>query len=133
MIHWAQCCATIALACCIVATGALAQLNGPMSSTRTEPAAAPPATAQSTGNANASLDVEKLFAGTCGWCHANAGHTAGKGPQLMGTTLTDAEIINRIKNGKTGAMPAFGSTFNDDQLKAIVAYIRALRPDGEKK
>ena len=48
-------------------------------------------------------------------------------------TLTDAEIVNRIRNGKTGAMPAFGSAFNDEQVKAIVKYIRDLKPDGAPK
>ena len=83
-----------------------------------------PATGQSAGG---DFDVQKLFATTCGWCHLNGGRVAGKGPQLMGTTKTDAEIVSRIRNGKTGQMPAFGATFNDDQLKAIVAYIRGLK------
>jgi mono/diheme cytochrome c family protein len=83
-----------------------------------------PATAQ---GAAGDFNVEKLFATTCGWCHLNGGRVAGKGPQLMGTTMTDAEIVSRIRNGKTGQMPAFGATFNDDQLKAIVAYIRGLK------
>src|SRR5438552_19186705 len=95
--HRAQVRARTALAYCVVATLAQAQVNGPMSSTPNQPPPVPPAAA-SGSNANAPMDVEKLFAGTCGWCHANAGRTAGKGPQLMGTTLTDAEIINRIKN-----------------------------------
>ena len=47
-----------------------------------------------------ALDVEKLFAGTCGWCHSGGGRVAGKGPKLMDTTLTDAEIVQRIKVGK---------------------------------
>jgi mono/diheme cytochrome c family protein len=48
----------------------------------------------------------------------------------MGTTLTDAEIANRIRNGKTGAMPAFGSAFSADEIQAIIQYIRELKPDG---
>jgi mono/diheme cytochrome c family protein len=51
----------------------------------------------------------------------------------MGTALTDAEIATRIKNGKAGAMPAFGTTFTDEQVKAIVTYIRELKPDGAGK
>jgi mono/diheme cytochrome c family protein len=101
---------------------ASAQLGGP------PPGATSPPPATSDGNA-APFDVEKLFANTCGWCHSNAGRTAGRGPKLMGTTLTDAEIVYRIRNGKTGAMPAFGSTFNDEQLRAIVQYIRNLKDD----
>jgi mono/diheme cytochrome c family protein len=98
-----------------VALGANA--NGPMSST--------PAPAASA----AAFNVQALFANTCGWCHSGAGRVAGKGPQLMGSSLTDAELIYRIKHGKTGAMPAFASSFNDEQIKAIVTYIRELKPD----
>jgi mono/diheme cytochrome c family protein len=79
------------------------------------------------------LDVEKLFASTCGWCHSGGGRAAGKGPKLMDTSLTDAEIVHRINVGKTGAMPAFGSAFNDVELQAIVSYIRGLREDGPAK
>jgi mono/diheme cytochrome c family protein len=90
-----------------------------------------PATEQSAAKAPAEaagLDVNQLFASTCGWCHLKGGREAGKGPQLMATKLTDAEIVSRIKNGKPGQMPAFGATFNDAQLAAIVTYIRELKP-----
>jgi mono/diheme cytochrome c family protein len=46
----------------------------------------------------------------------------------MGTPLTDAELVSRIRTGKPGQMPAFGSAFSDQQMKAIVAYIRELKP-----
>ena len=108
-------------------------MNGPMSSTKK-----PDAAAATTGNASAAdsstpFDVEKLFASTCGWCHSDGGRAAGKGPQLMGTTLTDAEITRRIMLGKPGAMPAFAGTFNGDQIAAIIKYIRELKPAGTPK
>ena len=78
---------------------------------------------------NASLDVPQLFATTCGWCHSDAGRAAGKGPQLMNTQRSDDFIRNRIKNGKEGAMPAFGKTFSDADIDRIIAYIRALKPE----
>ena len=89
-----------------------------------------PALAQSANAApdNASLDVPQLFATTCGWCHSDAGRVAGKGPQLMNTQRSDDFIRNRIKNGKEGAMPAFGSLFNDAQIDQIIKYIRDLKP-----
>lgn len=77
----------------------------------------------------AEFDVNHLFANTCGWCHSKGGREQGKGPKLMGTSLTDGEIMYRVKNGKTGYMPSFGAQFNEDQLKAIVAYIRNLKPE----
>jgi mono/diheme cytochrome c family protein len=89
-----------------------------------------PAIAQSAATApdNPPLDVEQLFASTCGWCHSDAGRTAGKGPQLMDSSRTDDYLRNRIKMGKEGAMPAFGAAFNDAQIDEIIKYIRALKP-----
>ena len=94
------------------------------------PALAQSANAKSddTKSDNASLDVPQLFATTCGWCHSDAGRAAGKGPQLMNTQRSDDFIRNRIKNGKEGAMPAFGAVFNDAQIDQIIKYIRDLKP-----
>jgi mono/diheme cytochrome c family protein len=78
----------------------------------------------------AALDVNQLFAASCGWCHSKGGREAGKGPQLMGTTSSDQELAARIKLGKPGQMPAFASAFNDEQVRAIVLYIRELKPAG---
>jgi mono/diheme cytochrome c family protein len=87
-------------------------------------------TAPSAAAAPAStLDVPQLFASTCGWCHTDSGREAGKGPQLMNTARSDDFIRNRIKNGKEGAMPAFGTTFSDPDIDKIIAYIRNLKPD----
>jgi mono/diheme cytochrome c family protein len=83
---------------------------------------------QTPAPAQHKLDVEQLFATICGFCHANGGRAAGKGPQLMNTKRSDDFIRNRIKNGKEGAMPAFGKTFSDSDIDQIIAYIRALKP-----
>ena len=79
--------------------------------------------------AASNLDVPQLFASTCGWCHTDGGREAGKGPQLMDTKRSDDFIRNRIKNGKEGAMPAFGATYSDADIDKIIAYIRNLKPD----
>jgi mono/diheme cytochrome c family protein len=72
------------------------------------------------------IDGATLFATVCGWCHEDGGRTAGKGPKLAGTQRSDEFILNRIRNGKPGAMPAFGGSFSEGQIIAIVAYIRTL-------
>ena len=89
-----------------------------------------PATAQNTATApsDAKFDPAQLFATTCGWCHSDGGRVAGKGPQLMDSPRDDDYLRNRIKNGKTGAMPAFGASFTDVQVDEIIKYIRALKP-----
>jgi mono/diheme cytochrome c family protein len=79
--------------------------------------------------ATSTLDVDQLFATVCGFCHSDGGRVAGKGPQLMNTPRSDDFIRNRIKNGKEGAMPAFGKTFSEADIDKIIAYIRALKPE----
>ena len=90
-----------------------------------------PATAQQPAATtdDSSFDPQQLFASICGFCHANGGRSAGKGPQLMDTKRSDEFIINRIKNGKEGAMPAFGTSFDDAQIAQIIKYIRSLKPE----
>jgi len=78
-----------------------------------------------------AIDGEKLFATSCGFCHQDGGRAAGRGPKLAGSERPDAYLINRIKVGKEGAMPAFGRAFSDTQLHAIVAYIRSLKDTGK--
>jgi mono/diheme cytochrome c family protein len=84
---------------------------------------------QETTQSGSQLDVNQLFAGTCGWCHSDGGRVAGKGPKLMDTERSDDFIRNRIRNGKEGAMPAFGQMFSDADIDEIIKYIRNLKPD----
>ena len=73
-------------------------------------------------------DIEggKMFATTCGFCHQEGGRHAGRGPKLSKSERSDEYLIERIKKGKAGAMPAYGSVFSDGQIIAILAYIRGL-------
>lgn len=119
----------LGLALSMLAATAAAQMSSTSGLSGAATAVAP-ASAASGASSPGDFNVTLLFANTCGWCHAGAGRVAGRGPKLMDTTLTDAELTYRIKSGKTGAMPAFGSAFTEDQMKAIVKYIRDLKPDG---
>jgi mono/diheme cytochrome c family protein len=74
------------------------------------------------------FDVSQLFATTCGFCHSDGGRAPGRGPQLMNSPRDDDFLRDRIKNGKSGAMPAFATTFTDMQVDEIIRYIRALKP-----
>ena len=73
--------------------------------------------------------TKELFATTCGWCHSDGGRQAGKGPKLAGTQRSDAFIVNRIKQGKEGSMPAFEGSLTDKQIKGIIHYIHGLKSD----
>jgi mono/diheme cytochrome c family protein len=72
------------------------------------------------------IDGETMFATSCGFCHEQGGRAEGKGPKLSNSKRSDAYLIDRIRKGKPGAMPAFGRVFSDGQIMAILAYIRGL-------
>jgi len=82
-------------------------------------------------SAQPGFSPQNTFRNICGFCHADYGRHAGKGPQLMHSERSDDYLFNRIKNGKAGRMAAFGGAFSDDQIREIVAFIRTLRPDQE--
>lgn len=103
-------------------------LAPPSPSTSAPPSSSSPSPSSQKA-ARSNLDVEQLFATTCGWCHNDGGRKAGKGPQLMGTKRSDDFIRYRIKHGKEGATPAFGETLSDADIDKIIAYIRNLKPD----
>jgi len=76
----------------------------------------------------AEFSARGIFTSICGLCHQAGGRKQGAGPKLMDDPKSDEELFNRIKFGKPGRMAAFGSAFNDDQIKQLVAYIRSLKP-----
>jgi cytochrome c6 len=88
-----------------------------------------------------AADAKSNWANNCAQCHG----PSGKGDTKMGKMLnamdltdskkqssfTDAKAAAAIKdgikqNGKT-AMKAFGGKLSDDEIKALVAYVRTLK------
>src|SRR5215510_15983329 len=88
-----------------------------------------------------AADAKTNWANNCAQCHG----AAGKGDTKMGKMLnaadltdskkqasfTDAQAATAIKdgvkqNGKT-TMKAFGGKLSDDEIKALVAYVRTLK------
>ena len=100
---------------------ALAQADASKPDASTAPAGVKPPEASS-----GDIDGETMFATLCGFCHESGGRTEGKGPKLANSKRSDEYLIDRIKKGKPGAMPAFGRVFSDGQITAILAYIRGL-------
>ena len=86
----------------------------------------PPDQAQAASPSQNDIDGQTMFATSCGFCHQDGGRAAGRGPKLAGTTRSDDFIADRVRKGKPGAMPAYGSVFSESQIMAIVGYIRTL-------
>jgi mono/diheme cytochrome c family protein len=109
----------------------LAQADAPKPETSTPEASKPdpPTGAVDPKQPEASssdIDGETMFATSCGFCHEDGGRNAGKGPKLSNSARSDEYLIERIRKGKPGAMPAFGRVFSEGQIMAILAYIRGL-------
>ena len=84
-------------------------------------------------------DGAAIFKKNCTMCHG----TDGKGfPALKTPNFTDPkwqsstkdkEMREVIKNGKKGtAMPAFGGQLKDEEISAVVAYVRSLNSSKKK-
>ena len=77
----------------------------------------------------------------CAQCHGKTGAADTKmGKQLNARDLTDAKvqasfsdakatqsIKDGVKEGGKTTMKAFGGTLSDDEIKALVAYVRTLK------
>ena len=74
----------------------------------------------------------KLFATSgCTQCHGPEGNGTARAPNIreVRKRKTDEEIYTQIKQGK-GAMPPFGDALSEDEIRSIVAFLRAT--DGWK-
>lgn len=69
-----------------------------------------------------------FIANGCGWCHQNGGRKTGRAPQLMDDPHDDDFLMTRIATGSPGRMPAFGQALPIEDINAIIAYIRNLKP-----
>lgn len=71
--------------------------------------------------------VRKMFATNCSWCHGDFGKKAGKGPKLAGTSMNEQQIHDRIAKGAPGgAMPSYKKLLTEEQINALVTYIKGL-------
>ena len=82
---------------------------------------------------------ETLYKQKCAMCHApdGKGYSAIKTPDFTSPkwqqSTSDKEITDTIKNGKPGtAMKSFSDQLKDDEIQALLKYIRSLN-SGKKK
>lgn len=87
-----------------------------------------------TTSTRAQGDAAPLYKTNCVLCHAADGSGNSPSGKALGAKdlrsdevrkKTDDELTDVITKGK-GKMPAMGSKLKPDQIKALVAYIRAL-------
>jgi mono/diheme cytochrome c family protein len=88
-----------------------------------------------------AADAKANWDANCAQCHGKTGNADTKmGKTLNAKDLTDAKvqaaftdakatdsIKNGVKEGGKTTMKAFGSKLTDDEIKALVAYVRTLK------
>ena len=69
---------------------------------------------------------QSLFERNCAHCH---GDDAGgdEGPDLHNLKKSDARITKIVTQGIKGEMPAFGAKLKDEDVKALLAFLRTLK------
>ncbi len=73
---------------------------------------------------------EETWEGVCAKCHGIGGE-GGIGPALAGSsTLADADAIENIVRNGRGEMPAVGSSWSDEHIDALTAYLAENPPTG---
>ncbi|HZE62227.1 MAG TPA: cytochrome c [Pyrinomonadaceae bacterium] len=83
-----------------------------------------------------AVNAEQLYAKQCASCHGKDGRAKTiKGRLKHARNLSDAEwqgkvsderIFNSITNGKE-KMPAYGKKLSQEQIEALVTYVRAFK------
>lgn len=72
-----------------------------------------------------NLDIKKLFAQKCSWCHQGYGMRQADGPKLGGTDKSHEQVVKQIADGKS-PMPGFKKQLKEYELQALADYIKAL-------
>jgi cytochrome c oxidase cbb3-type subunit III len=75
---------------------------------------------------------QQLFSSRCAGCHGLDGRGGEHAPNIATSSnvqeLPDAALLRIVRNGiPAGGMPAFGPSFDDAQLNAVVHYLHALQ------
>ena len=71
------------------------------------------------------LNVKKLFATKCSWCHQGYGMKQADGPKLAGTSKTIEQVMKQINEGKS-PMPGFKNQLSEKEVQALAEYIKTL-------
>jgi cytochrome c oxidase subunit 2 len=74
---------------------------------------------------------KETWGGVCAKCHGLGGE-GGIGPRLAGSVLlADPEAVERTVRNGVRTMPAVGSGWTDEQVRALTTYLKENPPSGQ--
>ena len=68
----------------------------------------------------------EFFEMSCSQCHGEDAH-GDEGPDLHNLAISNTRIAMTIKKGIKSEMPTFAKKYDDQQIAALVTYLRSLR------
>ena len=95
-----------------------------------------PSFALATGNQDSGTNVYKAKCATCHGQDGSGNTPVGKSLQVADLRSaeiqkkSDAELAQSVSEGK-GNMPAFKTSITDDEIHAVLGYVRTLAPKGD--
>ena len=85
---------------------------------------------RASAQASVELGAEE-WEGVCAKCHGLSGE-GGIAPRIAGSpVLADPQALEEIVRNGRGEMPAVGSGWTEEQMKALATYLRENPPDGQ--
>jgi mono/diheme cytochrome c family protein len=99
-------------------------------------------------SAPTSVPARELYATNCAVCHGPTGKGDGPRAEVIRSLmpdLSDAKAMGKVDDaflyemikkgssqfGRSNAMPAWGMQLSDDEIRALVAYVRTLASPGQ--
>lgn len=72
----------------------------------------------------------KVYENNCLSCHGAEGAGGHNGPNLEQTGMSDEALIEQIKNGSSN-MPGFDNQLSEEEINAVVEYMKSLSETGD--
>jgi mono/diheme cytochrome c family protein len=81
---------------------------------------------------NANADFNKgamVYHANCVFCHGNDGKKMYHGaPDLTKSVTTEDGIVQMVKEGSKGKMPAYNLVLSNDDISAVAKFVTGIRP-----
>lgn len=72
------------------------------------------------GQPEAIEEGERIYRSRCYGCHFRAG---GRGPNIFQTSLSAAQFLDAVANGRKNGMPAWSSVLPTDEIWKVHAFV----------
>lgn len=83
--------------------------------------------------------VDQVWTNHCARCHGDRGQGGGAGTRTLldevyATSGSDRDLFAATKQGRAdGGMPSFGETMSDEQIWALIVYLRELQAGAKRE